>query len=125
MQVPKALDRCPRPRIVKDRREVSILVRSTVGRMAKARNPVLNLNGYTDLPPGTVATIVTYLEMRQRPATPPASPPGGFALQPLRDLERYRELFRRVGEPWLWFSRAILPDETLAAILSDPEVEPY
>jgi GNAT superfamily N-acetyltransferase len=93
--------------------------------MARARNPVLNLNGYTDLPPGLVAAIVTYLEMRQKPPTRPIDPPSGFALEPLRDLARYRDLFRRVGEPWLWFSRAVLPDNALAAILADPKVEPY
>ena len=92
--------------------------------MARVRNPVLNLNGYTDLPPGTVAAIVAYLEMKQKPPTRPIDPPSGFALEPLRDLGRYRDLFRRVGEPWLWFSRAVLADEALAAILADPKVEP-
>ena len=30
-----------------------------------------------------------------------------------------------VGEPWLWFSRAVMPDDRLAEILGDPEVEAY
>ena len=35
--------------------------------------------------------------------------------------ERYRELFRLVGAPWLWFSRLIMDDAALAAIIQDPE----
>lgn len=76
--------------------------------------------------PGEVATIVTSLEM-----TSPA-PPRPLPHSPLRlarwqapRTEPYRGLFRRVGEPWLWFSRLILADAALAAILADPAVEVY
>ena len=31
----------------------------------------------------------------------------------------------RIGEPWLWFGRAVMPDDKLAGILGDPEVEAY
>jgi len=86
----------------------------------------LNLDGYTDLPPGKIATIVTYLEMRQRPALPPFRTPEGWSLQRIDgDHRRYRALFRTIGEPWLWFSRAMMPDDELAAILDDPKVEAY
>uniref|UniRef100_UPI001575DCA6 GNAT family N-acetyltransferase n=1 Tax=Sphingomonas bacterium TaxID=1895847 RepID=UPI001575DCA6 len=37
----------------------------------------------------------------------------------------YRALFRRVGERWLWFSRLLLDDEALLAIIADPAVEIY
>jgi GNAT superfamily N-acetyltransferase len=94
--------------------------------MAAEATLALNLNGYTDLPPGKIATVVTYLEMRQRPAQPPAPVPDGWTLQPINgDLPRYRDLFRRVGEPWLWFSRAVMADEELAEILDHPEIEAY
>ncbi|NBJ11827.1 GNAT family N-acetyltransferase [Microvirga arsenatis] len=86
----------------------------------------LNLNGYTDLPAGKIATVVTYLEMRAPPPLPRFSLPGGWTLQRIDgDRARYRALFRRVGEPWLWFSRAVMPDSRLASILDDPAVEAY
>lgn len=91
-----------------------------------ASPPVLNLNGYTDLPPGKIATVVTYLEMRERPRLPPSPWRGSWSLHRLTsDRDRYRALFRRVGEPWLWFSRAVMSDEQLAEILDDPKVEAY
>jgi GNAT superfamily N-acetyltransferase len=86
----------------------------------------LNLNGYTDLPPGKIATIVTYLEMRKRPALSSSQRLEGWSLQRIDpDHRRYRALFKTVGEPWLWFSRALMPDDKLAAILDDPKVEAY
>jgi GNAT superfamily N-acetyltransferase len=86
----------------------------------------LNLNGYTDLPAGKIATVVTYLEMRARPRLRRAARPDGWSLVRIHaDRDRYRALFRAVGEPWLWFSRAVMPDEALAAILESPEVDAY
>jgi len=35
----------------------------------------------------------------------------------------YRALFRKIGAPWLWFSRLAMSDEDLTAIIADPEVE--
>lgn len=87
---------------------------------------MLNLDGYTDLPPGKIASIVTYLEMREPPTRPKRPRPAGWSLQPLRGrLDRYRSLFRRIGEPWLWFSRTAMLDDRLADILDDPKVEAY
>lgn len=37
-------------------------------------------------------------------------------------LEKYRLLFRRVGEPWLWYSRLMMNDHELAAIIHHPDV---
>jgi GNAT superfamily N-acetyltransferase len=39
--------------------------------------------------------------------------------------EAYRTLFRRVGERWLWFSRLMLDDAELCAIIHDPAVDLY
>jgi GNAT superfamily N-acetyltransferase len=84
---------------------------------------VLDPDGMTDLPPGKIATVVTFLELRRRPDLPPA-PDGAWTLDPIgADLERYRALFRRIGEPWLWFSRLVMPGPELLAILADREVE--
>jgi GNAT superfamily N-acetyltransferase len=94
--------------------------------MAEKTRILLNLDGYTDLPPGKLATIVTYLEMKQPPRRPPAPAAKEWSLQRIdEDLNRYRTLFRRIGEPWLWFSRALMSDEELAAILNDPKTEAY
>jgi GNAT superfamily N-acetyltransferase len=41
------------------------------------------------------------------------------------DLAWYRDLYRRVGEEWLWFLRLSLTDAALAAIIHDPKVEVY
>ena len=77
-------------------------------------------DGYTDVPPGKIAAVVTYLQM----TAPPAAEPRPLDLVSLRgDPARYRALFRRVGEPWLWFSRAGLDDARLAAIVDHPDVE--
>ena len=80
----------------------------------------------TPVEPGMVATIVTHLEMRERPRLAPV-PPAPLRLVPWKtpDLSAYRTLFRRVGAPWLWFSRLVMADDALAAILHDPAVEVY
>jgi GNAT superfamily N-acetyltransferase len=84
----------------------------------------LDLDGYTALPPGKLASVVTYLEMTE---PPPASTPDArhFTLQPIdrSDLNGYRDLFRRIGSRWLWGSRLRLSDAELAAILSNPSVD--
>jgi GNAT superfamily N-acetyltransferase len=83
------------------------------------------LSGYTDLPAGAIAAVVTYLEMRQAPPQPAAAEVSGtWSLVPLAgDVPRYRALFRCVGEPWLWFTRLIMADEALRAILDHPDVQ--
>lgn len=76
--------------------------------------------------PGQVAAIVTHLEMRERPRPAPV-PSAPLRLIPWKapQPDAYRALFRRVGEPWLWFSRLILSDEALIATIHDPAVAIY
>jgi GNAT superfamily N-acetyltransferase len=78
---------------------------------------------YQALGDGDLAAIVTYLEMTEQPAV--AVPPSVLSLQrlPSPELDEYRELFQLVGAPWLWFSRLVLKDRALAAIVNDPAVE--
>jgi GNAT superfamily N-acetyltransferase len=78
------------------------------------------------VPGEQIATIVTSLEMRERPKPRPM-PPSPFRLDRWREPapERYRTLFRRVGEPWLWFSRLVMDDGALTAIIHHPAVEIY
>lgn len=80
-------------------------------------------DGYTDLPPGKIASVVTYLEMRRPPQLPPAR--SDFAIRRVDHpgLEWYRRLFQGVGEPWLWFSRLRLTDDELSAILHHPATD--
>lgn len=80
---------------------------------------------YEPVADGELAAVVTYLEMRERPQID--VPPSTLDLERIEEpsVERYRELFRLVGEPWLWFSRLILEDGKLAAIIHDPKVELY
>lgn len=100
-------------------------------------------DGYGDVPPGKIAAVVTSLEMRA-PAAPRTESRNRRAdtdsnanasandapLWDLRHIERpdpawYRDLFKRVGEPWLWFSRLLMSTPELTAIIHDPRVEIY
>jgi GNAT superfamily N-acetyltransferase len=81
-------------------------------------------DGYTELPPGKIAAVVTYLEMRMPPAEwPPTTSEFEIRPVPQPDLEWYRQLFRKVGEPWLWFSRVRMGNDELHAIIRNPAVD--
>ena len=71
-----------------------------------------------------LATIVTTLEMRRRP---PLRPIPGSRFRLVRwerpAIDRYRTLFARVGAPWLWFSRLVMAEPALSAILGDPLIQ--
>lgn len=82
-------------------------------------------DGYSDVPAGKIATVVTSLEMTARPER--GRDPAQTALS-LVHIERpevdfYRDLYRRVGEEWLWVSRLAMAAETLAATIRHPAVE--
>ena len=80
-------------------------------------------DGYTDLPPGKLAAMVTYLEM----CTPPALSSTTMSEHAVRQVDKpdlgwYRHLYREIGGPWLWFSRLRMSDKELRAILHNPDV---
>lgn len=78
------------------------------------------------VPPGELAAVVSYLEMSRPPApAPPLASPMTLEHRHAPALDRYRALFRRVGAPWLWFSRLVMSDAALAGIVHDPRVEVY
>jgi GNAT superfamily N-acetyltransferase len=81
---------------------------------------------YESIPDEQLAAVVTYLEMRSRPGFEivPASPLSLKRIESPQP-EGYRELFRLIGAPWLWFSRLTMDDATLAAIIQHPDVELY
>jgi GNAT superfamily N-acetyltransferase len=80
---------------------------------------------YTRLPAGKIAAVITHLEMRARPSLRPEPAAEIYELRRAHrpDLGWYRDLYRRVGENWLWFSRLALSDAKLAALVHDPKVE--
>jgi GNAT superfamily N-acetyltransferase len=83
-------------------------------------------DGYSDVPAGKIAAVVTHLEMTERPALSPASSrPWTLRHVERPDLAWYRDLYRRVGEEWLWFSRIRAADDKLAARLHHPLVETH
>jgi GNAT superfamily N-acetyltransferase len=79
----------------------------------------LSLDGYTDLPPGKIANVVTFLE-RTTPPAPAEAVPLGLAVVLITKPSPswYRALYRRIGEDWLWISRAVMPESDLAALIS-------
>ena len=80
---------------------------------------------YEPVPDDELAAVVIYLEMPSPPEQP--VPPSPLTLKRVEvpQPEHYRELFRLIGGPWLWFSRLILDDAHLAAIIQHPKVELY
>jgi GNAT superfamily N-acetyltransferase len=80
---------------------------------------------YEPVADGELAAVVTFLEMRKAPDF--QVPASSLSLRRLErpELDEYRRLFRRIGRQWLWFSRLIMSDAQLAAIIQDPAVELY
>jgi GNAT superfamily N-acetyltransferase len=78
------------------------------------------------LPPDRLGTVVSYLEMKERPV--PAEPVRS-ALKLVRwdpvDRDKYLDLFRSVGSPWLWCGRLLMSEAELDAILADPATAVY
>lgn len=82
---------------------------------------------YQPVAGGELAAVVTFLEMHAPPRDYPSPSERPLSLNRIErpDLARYRALFRSVGSRWLWFSRLLMSDEELAAIVHDPSVEIY
>jgi GNAT superfamily N-acetyltransferase len=72
------------------------------------------------IPSGHLGAVVTYLEMTERPKPRPLpESPLRFERWKEPDPARYRLLFRRVGAPWLWFSRLTFDDSRLRAEMGE------
>ena len=87
-------------------------------------NQFLATNGITELPPGRIACVVTFMQNPGPPPAPPA-PPAGLTLETQSPVEvaAYRALYRRVGENFLWLSRLLMPEAELAGWLGLPTTE--
>ena len=82
--------------------------------------------GYSTVSPGQIASVVTCLEMHQRPKISVPEQDGmSFQRWKSPGLGEYRALYRAVGENWLWVSRLEMPDDELTATLADRDVETY
>lgn len=79
------------------------------------------LDGMVEIPNGTIVAIVTFLESRTRPDVPPDP---AIVLDPIRPAEpdRFRALFRDVGNDWLWTSRLRHSDADLSARIGTPGI---
>lgn len=82
------------------------------------------VDGMTEVPDDKLATIVTYLQMFERPEQRPVPAPDGVTLHhhETPDLDWYRTLFRAVGGDYLWESRLKMEDARLIAHLSSSNV---
>jgi GNAT superfamily N-acetyltransferase len=83
------------------------------------------LDGYTDLEPGKIASVVTYLEKQRPPdaAAVPAKSEWSLERCSQPDVQWYRSLFLAVGKEWLWFSRLQMTDDALRSVIQDPAVD--
>jgi GNAT superfamily N-acetyltransferase len=76
--------------------------------------------------PVRVPTVVTFLEMLQRPsALPPPQPKGkvAFLKAEAPPVAFYRYLYDQVGRDYKWVDRKKMSDAAVAEILGDPRVE--
>lgn len=82
-------------------------------------------DGYHFLPPGRLAVFTMFLRHPLRNVPQPASLPDGFRLERISgdEIIRYRQLFRAIGQDWLWFGRLKLDDAALASLLSHADHE--
>ncbi|MBA4353588.1 MAG: GNAT family N-acetyltransferase, partial [Novosphingobium sp.] len=86
--------------------------------------------GYHNVRSGDLACVVTALEMREPPAgLRRLTPEDDVPIQLVRwkdcTPDKYRVLYKRIGSPWLWWSRLVKSDGELAEILNDPRVQLY
>jgi GNAT superfamily N-acetyltransferase len=72
---------------------------------------------------GRLPIIITYLEMVPRDWTQRGRPPDiDVAMERIAapTAAFYRELYDRVGRPWLWYERRLLSDANLQTLLDQP-----
>ncbi len=72
---------------------------------------------------GLLRIRITYLELAPADWTQRGQPPGlDVSIEPVRSptVALYRELYDRVGRPWLWYERRLLSDEALANLMAAP-----
>ena len=83
--------------------------------------------GYYELPKGKLVNVVTCLEMTAKPEALSLGLPEGLSLRRFgpENIIEFRDLFRVIGTDLMWFSRLIMPDQQLLAILTNPATESF
>src|SRR5690242_9208572 len=77
---------------------------------------------------GSIADVITYLKMTEKPARPPRPVPLAklaFLRAERCTVSFYRYLYNTVGEPWIWYLRRLWSDEELSDHLSRTEIEVF
>lgn len=75
---------------------------------------------------GKLAITITHLEIAAADWTKRGEPPDidvRVAREAAPPVSLYRELYDRVGRPWLWYERRLMSDDELAALLARPDHE--
>jgi len=91
---------------------------------APAMHPDTLAEEYTDVPAGKLASVITYLEMRTPPIKLSVTNDLGLRLRAVQQVNPkwYRQLFRSIGEDWLWSTRLRMSDQQLLLVLHDPAI---
>ncbi|MBH0236587.1 GNAT family N-acetyltransferase [Methylobrevis albus] len=84
-------------------------------------------DGYHAVPPGKLATVVTYLEMLAPPPRTAFAAPDGVRLARVTDPDpdAYRALFRQIGTDWMWTSRLVPDEAELVTLITAADTEIY
>ncbi len=76
-----------------------------------------------------LTTVITYLEMLERPTRPPVPMPAGRKLALMRaeapTVAFARFLYNTAGRQWWWYERRQMADAALGAVVQDPKYETY
>jgi GNAT superfamily N-acetyltransferase len=81
-------------------------------------------DGYHVVPPGKLVSVVTSLEMCERPALrAEVSPSWSLRHEANPDAGWYKELYAKLGGDWLWFSRLTMPERELRSIIQNRDVQ--
>lgn len=80
---------------------------------------------YEPVKDSDLVAVVTFLEMLEPPGGQVQASSLSLRHVPDPDADEYRQLFRKIGRHWLWFSRLIMTDEELERIIRDEAVDLY
>ena len=99
-------------------------LRGGAGQLVEARMAMTLTDGYGDVPPGSSRRSSPRWKCSRprRRGRKRTTRRDGWELRHVEhpDPDWYHDLFKRVGEDWLWFSRLVMPRQALAAIIHDP-----
>lgn len=77
------------------------------------------------IPAGHVATIITHLEMLEKPAREEIGSSLSLEKWAKPPVAEYLALFRAVGEPWFWTSRILMAEDDVRAIIQHTDIDIY